>query len=158
MVCMSTRQRAWIAIIAVGCGHPAAPANPGRGSGAGAPSDAAAAVDAPVALEDDLPRHAERVVKLFLDWRLSLEASGTDCAVAAAKLSALVDANADVIEANRKILRGSRERIKAMRAELDKHQASLDASAKAIAEAPAMKKCSADPGFARAVDRLGGEG
>jgi hypothetical protein len=111
-----------------------------------------------VALEDDLPRLAERGVKLFVDFRSALDASGTDCAAATSKLTVIADANRDVIEANRKILRGSRDRIKALRAELDKHQESLDASAKGIAESPAMKTCSTDPAFAKVLDRLGGEG
>src|SRR6186997_149181 len=103
---MSTRQRVWLATIVIGCGHPTTPANPGRGSDAVPRPDAA--VSAPAGLEDDLPRLAERGVKLFHDWRIALEQSGTDCAAATSKLIALADANRDVIEANRKVLRGSR--------------------------------------------------
>jgi hypothetical protein len=146
---------AWLASVAIGCGHPSSPANPGRGSGTQtAPTDAAVATP----LEDDLPRLAERAVKLYSDWAAALKAAGTDCALATSKMNALADANADVIAANRKLLRGDRERIKRMRAELDKHQAELDASAKAIVESPTMQACSKDPGFAKALDRLGGEG
>ena len=143
-------------MFAIGCGHPSAPANPGRGSGTQSTASAPAA--APVALENDLPRLAERAVKLYADWQAALAAAGTDCAAATTKLNALADANADVIDANRKLLRGDRERVKALRAELDKHQAELDASAKAIVESPTMQQCSQDPGFAAALDRLGGEG
>ena len=127
MIAMS--RWAWLAAFAIGCGHPSAPANPGRGS---APADAS--VDAPIALENDLPRlgATDQILKSY--------------------------PNADVIDANRKLLRGDRERVKAMRAELDKHQVELDASAKAIVESPTMQKCSQDPGFAKALDRLGGEG
>jgi hypothetical protein len=148
---------AWLAAIAIGCGHPSAPANPGRGS-ATASARTDAAVAAPVALEDDLPRLAERAVKLYLDWKIALDQAGTDCALATTKLGAIADANADVIAANRKVLRGDRARIKALRAELDKHQTELDASAKAIVESRTMQACSQDPGFAKALDRLGGEG
>lgn len=145
---------AWLATLAIGCGHPTAPTNPSRGSAASGD----AGVDAPIALEDDLPRLAERAVKLYVDWNSALQAAGTDCVLATTKLNALADANADVIEANRKLVRGDRERVKAMRAELDKHQAELDASAKGIVESPTMRQCSQDPGFAKALDRLGGEG
>jgi hypothetical protein len=149
---------AWLASLVIGCGHPSAPAapNPG-GRGSNTSSVAADAVETPVALENDLPRLAERAVKLYLDWSVALREAGNDCAQATTKLNAIADANADVIEANRKVLRGDRARIKALRAELDKHQADLDASAKSIFESPTMKKCSTDPGFAKAADRLGGE-
>jgi hypothetical protein len=154
---MSVMSRwAWLATFAIGCGHPSAPANPGRGGAPNARSDAA--VDTPVALENDLPRLAERAVKLYLDWKLALEQAGSDCAQATTKMNAIADANRDVIEANRKILRGDRARVKELRAELDKHQADLDASAKAIVESKAMQACFQDPGFSKALDRLGGEG
>jgi hypothetical protein len=145
---------AWLATLAIGCGHPSAPANPGRGSAA---PTADASVEAPVALEHDLPRLAVRAVKLYRDWQTALAEAGTDCVVATTKMNAIADANADVIDANRKILR-DHARVKALRLELEKHQAELDASAKAIVESPTMQQCSQDPGFARALDRLGGEG
>ncbi len=147
---------AWLVVVAFGCGH-AAPAPPGHGTAAasGTPD---AAVDAPLALEDDLPRLAERAVALYTDWKAALDEAGTDCAAAAARLNALADRNADVIAANHKLYRGSRAKVTKFRAELEKHQAELDAAAKAIAEAPAMTACSADDAFARALDRLGGEG
>lgn len=147
---------AWLAAVAIACGH-AAPAGPGHGSAA-ARAAPDAGIDAPLALEDDLPRLAERAVKLYADWKAALDEAGTDCAAAAAKLNALADANADVIEANQQLYRGPRARVEAFRTELAKHQAELDASAKAIVEAPAMTSCSSDAAFARAVDRLGGEG
>jgi hypothetical protein len=155
MIAMS--RWAWLATVAIGCGHPAAPATPTRGSpAASAPADAS--VDAQLALEEDLPRLAERAVKLYADWQAALDAAGTDCAAAATKMNALADANADVIAASHELYRGGRERVKAFRAELAKHQAELDASAKAIAGSPAMAACGGDPAFAQALDRLGGEG
>lgn len=154
MIAMS--RWAWFAVIAIGCGHPSPPAKPGTGSNAPAPVDAAA--EAPLALENDLPRLAERAVKLFADWRAALGDGSADCATATTKLSALADANLDVIEANRKVLRGTRDKVKAMRAELEKYQTELDASANAIASSPTMTKCSSDPAFAKAIDRLQGEG
>jgi hypothetical protein len=153
---ISMSRWAWLATFAIGCGHPAAPANPGTGAPANAPADAA--VVAPVPLDQDLPRLAERAVKLYLDWKVALDEAGTDCAQATTKMNAIADANADVIEANRKILRGDRARVKELRAELDKHQADLDASAKAIVESKTMQACFQDPAFSKALDRLGGEG
>lgn len=147
---------AWLAAVAIACGH-AAPATPGHGSAAPRASPDAG-IDAPLALADDLPRLAERAVQLYADWKTALDEAGTDCAAAATKLNALADANADVIAANRQLYRASRTRIEQFRAELAKHQAELDASAQAIVDAPAMRTCSSDAAFARAVDRLGGEG
>jgi hypothetical protein len=146
--------RWWLAILAISCGHPSAPAKPQAGSNA-PPADAA--VEAPNALENDLPRLAERAVKMFSDMQAALAAAGEDCAAATAKLTAIADANADVMEANTKVLRAGREKMKAMREEVAKHQAELDASGAAIAASPAMAKCSSDPAFAKVIDRLGGE-
>ncbi len=146
---------AWLATFAISCGHPSAPAKPAGGN---PPVQAEAGVDAGVALDNDLPKLAERSVKLFADWKTALDEAGTDCAAAASKLNALADANADVIEANKKILRGSRDRIKALRGELEKYQVELDASAKGIAQSPTMTKCSQDPAFSKAIDKLGSEG
>jgi hypothetical protein len=153
---MATRQWVWLVSIAVGCGQPAAPASPKPTTPAPAATDAA--VDAPVALEQDLPRLAERAVKLYVDWSIALREAGADCAQATTKMNAIADANLDVLHANTKVLRGPRDRIKALRAELEKHQEQYDAAAKAIFESPTMKTCSGDPAFARASDRLGGEG
>jgi hypothetical protein len=153
---MSTRQWVWLASVAIGCGQPTAPASPKPT--APPPAVVDAAVDAPVALENDLPRLAERAVKLYVDWSVALREAGDDCAQATAKMNAIADANLDVIHANTKLLRGPRDRIKALRAELEKHQVEYDAAARAIFESPTMKKCSRDPAFARASDRLGGEG
>ena len=148
---------AWLAIFAIGCGHPSTPAT-ARPVTAGAPVPADASIDAPLPLDQDLPRLAERAVKLYLDWKNALAEAGTDCALATSKMNAIADANADVIEANQKIYQAGHERVQALRAELAKHEAELDASAKAIVESPTMATCSTDPAFARALDRLGGEG
>lgn len=145
----------WLAILAISCGHPSTPAKPQGGSSPTPPADAA--VDAPIGLESDLPRLVERAVKMFSDMQAALEAAGEDCAAATAKLTAIADANADVMEANTKVLRAGRDKMKAMREEIAKHQAELDASGAAIASSPTMKKCSSDPAFAKVVDRLGGE-
>lgn len=117
-----------------------------------------AGIDAPLPLDRDLPRLAERAVKLYADWKTAFAEAGTDCALATTKMNAIADANADVIEANRRLYKGTHARVKELRAELAKHEVELDASAKAIVESPTMSKCSTDPAFARALDRLGGEG
>ena len=148
---------AWLATFAIGCGHPSTPATPARGTVAQAPTPDAA-VDAPLPLDQDLPRLAERAVKMFIDWKTAFAEAGTDCAIATTRMNAIVDANLDVIDANRKLYRGPRERVTQFRAELAKHDAELDAAAQAIAASPLMKKCSTDPAFERATDRLGGEG
>jgi hypothetical protein len=151
---------AWLATLAIGCGHPSTPAAPrsgGQGAVAAAPV-ADAAVAAPLPLDQDLPRLAERALKLYRDWKTAFAEAGTDCSLAAARMNAIADANADLIEANRRLYRDSHERVTQFRAELAKHQTELDASAQAIVESPTMAKCSMDPAFARALDRLGGEG
>lgn len=112
----------------------------------------------PLPLHEDLPRLAKRAVQLYRDWNLAFEEAGTDCALAAEKMNALADANADLIAANREIHRDGHERVKALRAELARYEAEIYAVAKAIVESPTMSACAHDPAFARALDRLGGDG
>lgn len=147
---------AWLATLAIGCGHPSAPASPGGGA-APAPPIVDAAIDAPLPLDQDLPRLAERAVKLYLDWKTALAEAGTDCALATTRLNSIADANADVIEANRTVYRAGHERVKQLRAELARYEPELDGYAKAIVESPTMAKCWNDPAFAQALERLGGE-
>lgn len=146
---------ALLAIFANGCGQPRAPAPT-------APAPTAAAVDAavaePVPLDEDLPRLAERAVKLYADWARAFGEAGTDCTAATSKMNEIADAYADVIEANRRLVRAGHDKVTAMRDEMRKHEAENDASAKAIMEGPTMTNCSSDPAFTRAVDRLAGEG
>ena len=146
---------AWFAAIAIGCGHPAASPTSPLGP-ASPPVDAVAA--APHPLDEDLPKLAERAVKLYQDWERALREAGTDCAAATAKMNALADANEDLIAANQRLIKAGHDKIKAARAELDKHSDEIDPAAKAILQSPTMTACTADPGFAKALDRLGGEG
>ena len=148
---------AWLATLAIACGPPSPPAKPAAATGAPV-ARADAGVDAPLPLDQDLPRLAERAVKLYADWRAAFAEAGTDCAIATTRMNTIADANADLIEANRRLYKGTHARVKEFRAELAKHEAELDASAKAIMESPTMAKCSTDPAFGRALDRLGGEG
>jgi hypothetical protein len=145
-----------LAIAVAGCGHTAP--TPGTGPTTittNTPPDAAPPPDA--ALEDDLPRLAERSVQLYAGWEHALADANGDCAAATAKLDALADANAEVIAANAKVLAAGHDKVAALRAALEPHAAELDASAKAIVQSPTMAACHGDAAFARAIDRLGGD-
>ena len=150
----------WGVVLAIviggsGCGHAAPPPAPPPtvGTTHAQPIDAAA----PVKLEDDLPRLADRAVKFYADWQHALEQT-TDCAAAAAKLNVLADANADYIAANAQVARAGHDKVVQLRAALEPHAAELDASAKAIASAPAMAACHDNAPFAHAIDRIQGDG
>jgi hypothetical protein len=145
---------AWLAILVLGCGHPAPSPTTTRAAQV-APADAA--VIAPRPLDDDLPRLAARSVQMYQDLRGALTEAGGDCAAAATRINALADRNADVIAANGRVLRAGRDKVKQLRAALEPHQAELDDAAQAIAHAPAMASCSGDAAFSRAIDRIGGE-
>ena len=146
--------KTWLAALALGCG-PSAPTQP-RPPVAPPPADAG--VDAPVPLAEDPPRLARRARQLYLDWQAAFADPQLDCATATTRMNAIADANADVLEANREVLRGDRARIRALRVELDKYEAELGPVAKSIIESPVMARCASDPEFARATDRLAGEG
>ena len=140
--------------VAIGCGHPSStptttPVAPV------APADAAPSAEPK--LDDDLPKLAERAVKMYQDWEKAFADAGTDCAAATTKMNALADANADLIAANQRLAKSGHDKIKAARAELDKHSSEIDLSAKAIMQGPTMKACSSDAAFGKALDRLGGE-
>ena len=142
---------AWLATIAFACGHASTPATP-------APTSAPARTDAPVALENDLPRMAERMAQMYRDWKQAFADAGSDCVVATTKMNALVDANRDLSEASRRLLHAGHERVKAFKAERAKYDAEIDANAKAIFESPTINACKNDKAFSRAFDRMGGEG
>jgi hypothetical protein len=142
---------AWLASFAIGCGHASAPAAP-----ATSPNQSAA--DAAVGLENDLPRMAARMAQMYRDWKQAFADAGTDCTAATAKMNALVDANRDLSEASRRLLRAGHDKVKAFRTEREKYDAEIDANAKAIFESPTIAACKNDKAFARAFDRLGGDG
>jgi hypothetical protein len=147
---------AWLASIAIGCGHPSAPPTTPAGPSAGSSADAPAPAARP--LDEDLPRLAERAAKMYQDWQRAFAEAGTDCAAATAKMNALAEANADLIAANQRLTKSGHEKIKAARAELEKHSAEIDPAAQAIMQGPTMSSCSGDPAFNRALERLAGEG
>lgn len=140
--------------IITGCGHPATSA---RALPSPLATRPAAPVDAaPPALENDLPRLADRAVKFYADWQRVMDAGTSDCAAVAAKIDALADANTDFITANARVMRGGHDKIVPLRGALDPHAAQLDAAAKAIAASPTMAACRDDAAFAHAIDRIQG--
>ena len=147
----------WVAIFAIGCGHPAAPASQ---TTAPQPPVAAApdAAPAPRPLDEDLPRLADRAVKLYQDWQRAFADAGTNCADAATRMTALADANADLIAANQRLTKAGHDKIKAARAELEKRSAEIDPAAQAIMTGPTMSACKSDAAFNTALERLAGEG
>ncbi|MEJ7602430.1 MAG: hypothetical protein WKG01_31350 [Kofleriaceae bacterium] len=113
----------------------------------------AAPVDAP-GLDQDLPRLAERSVKLYQEVQAAFTAAREDCAAAARALESLRERYADVVVANAKILHDGR--AKQLRTALQPHEEQLDAAAKAIVQSPTLSACSQDEPFARAFDQLVG--
>lgn len=144
-----------IALLVLGCGHPAPPAAT-PGDTHVPPAHTAPAADAAPGgpLDRDLPRLAERAVKLYQDIVAAFAEGGEDCAAVTAKLTALKASYADVTAANAKILHEGRARE--LRAALDPHAAELEPAAKAIVDSPTMKKCGSDRAFADTFDSLVG--
>lgn len=116
------------------------------------------ATPAPLPLDEDLPRLADRAVKLYVDWQRAFGEAGTNCADAAARMNALADSNADLIAANQRLSKSGHEKIKAARAELEKRSAEIDPAAQAIMTGPTMSACQSDAAFNTALERLAGEG
>jgi uncharacterized protein (DUF4415 family) len=149
----------WAALVAAACGScssPTTPKVPTPGSGH-PPADAAPAVVVPAdaaPLDHDLPRLAERSVKLYQDVVAAFQAAGEDCSSAATKLNELRQTYADVVTANATVLHENRARE--LREALKPHEAQLDAAAKAIMESKTLSKCAQDGTFARAFDELVG--
>jgi hypothetical protein len=137
------------------CGHAATPApHPAVGTTHAAPVDAP---PAPVPLDQDLPRLADRAVAFYAQWQQAIIDAGQDCAAATTKINAVADANADFIAANAKIEQQGHDKIVALRQALEPHATELDASAKAIVQSPAMAACHDNADFAHAIDRLQGD-
>jgi len=138
---------AWLATVAIGCGHPAAPVTPAPGT---RPPTAAR-------LDDDLPRLAERMATLYRDWARAFAEAGVDCAAATTKVDALATANQDVIDAGRRVLAAGHAKIVALREARQPYDAEIDANAKAIFGSPTLAKCKDNHELMRALDRFGGE-
>jgi hypothetical protein len=139
--------------MSLGCTRPTGPSGPTSTAGG---RDAGA--DAAPALEDDPARLADRSVKLYQDIARALTDAAGDCAAAAKSLDAIANANADVLAANARVLHAhDRAKEKRLKAALDERESEIAPSAQAIVHSDTMTKCSQDPTFAKAVDRLMGE-
>lgn len=144
------------ALVWIGCGH-APPTSPESGTSHATASTTPRAPDAPVALEDDLPRLAARSTQMYQAIAKVLGEASTDCAAVAAKLDTIIHDDAEIIAANAKVLHAGHPKIQALKAALEPHQAELDASAQTIGASQTLKTCANDPAFGKATDRLLGE-
>jgi len=138
-------------LVYSGCPPAATPVEPVKPTQPAPPPDAP---PAPIALDQDLPRLAERATALYQEVAAAFAAAGENCADATTRLSALQKANADVIAANAKVLHEGRAR--ALRMALEPHAEALDAAAKAIVQSKTMAACSADRTFTNTFDELVG--
>lgn len=148
---------AWIvlgSLVASGCGGtPSTPVGPGAAPPPPAPADAAPPADA-ATLDRDLPRLAERSVRMYEAVAALFQATGEDCAAATGELRNLHHAYSDVVIANGKVLHEGRAReLKAALAPFDDQ---FDAAAKQIVGAPTLAKCVHDAAFTKAFDELVG--
>ena len=134
------------------CPPAAAPVEPAKPTQPTPPPPDAA--PPPVALDQDLPRLAQRATTLYQEVASAFATAGVDCAAATTRLVALQQTYADVIAANAKILHDGRARE--LRAALEPHAEALDAAAKAIVDSPTMSKCSQDRTFTDTFDALVG--
>ena len=132
------------------CPPAAAPVEPVKPTQPVAAPDAAPAV----ALDQDLPRLAERATRLYQEVARAFASAGADCATATTKLRALQQTYGDVVAANAKVLHDGRARE--LRAALEPHAEALDAAAKAIVDSTTMSKCSPDRAFTDTFDELVG--
>lgn len=132
----------------VACPTAAVPVEPVKPTLPIAPPDAAPTL----ALDQDLPRLAERSTKLYQDIAAAFATAGANCPAATAQLRALQQANADVVTAVAKVLHDGRARE--MRAALELHQETLGAAAKAIASSSTMMTCESDRAFTDTFDDL----
>ncbi len=148
----------WLASFAIACGHPPAPATQPTEPHVAVAAPPPDAAPAPRELDDDLPRLADRAVKLYTDWQRAFADAGSNCADATVRMNALVEANADLIAANRRLVRAGHDKIKAARAELEKRSAEIDPAAQAIMTGVTMSACKQDAAFNAALEQLAGEG
>ncbi|MCX5745282.1 MAG: hypothetical protein NT062_22630 [Proteobacteria bacterium] len=135
------------ALACAACGHPTA--TPTTGSATATPT---APLDAPRALDQDLPRLAALALALYEAIAAAFVTTGVACDAATTQLDALATTFADVTAANAKVLR--EHRGKELRAALDPLQDRFDAAAKAIMSSPTLATCAPDKAFETAFDRL----
>lgn len=148
---MMRAQAVGLAALCVGgltaCPPAAAPVEPAKPTPP-APPDAAP----PIALDQDLPRLAERSTTLYQEIAAAFATVGSDCPAATTHLRALQQTHAEVVTAIAKVLHDGRARD--MRAALEPHGETLGAAAKAIADSSTMSKCQADRAFTDTFDEL----
>lgn len=130
------------------CSHP--PKQPQPAHGSAAPD---AAVEPQTNLDQDLPKLAERTVKLYEEIAHAFEAAGDNCAAATTKLVELNATYQDVSIASAKVLHDGR--AAQLRLALKPHEDAYTASAKAILASKTLTACSTDAKFARAFDVVG---
>jgi len=142
-------------LVVVACGHgpPAAPPPPTITLVARAIDAPPPEPDAPKPLDDDPPRLAAREVQLYDDLAAALAAAGSDCDAAAAKITALVDANA----AYEKISHAGGDARDRLRAALAPYRDHLDATLRDVASSHVMHACARHAEFTAAIERLRGE-
>lgn len=132
------------------CPPAATPPPPVKPTPPVAPPDAAPTV----ALDQDLPRLAQRATSLYQEVAAAFASAGGDCPAATTRLRALQQTYADVVTANAKVLHDGRARE--LRAALEPHAETLDAAAKAIVDSKTMAACSPDRAFTDTFDELVG--
>ncbi len=108
----------------------------------------------PVALDQDLPRLAQRATRRYQDVAEVFTLVGVDSPAATTRLRALQPTYADVVTANAKVLHDGR--AGELRAALEPHAEALDAAAKAIVDSRTMTTCSPDRAFVDTFDELVG--
>jgi hypothetical protein len=137
-------------VVCIACGHSPTPPPPSTGSAV--PADAAVEIDAPVALDQDLPRLAQRAAKMFADVAAAFATAGEDCTAATTMLRSLAATHADVVAANHKVVRDGRGMQ--LKLALRDHEQQLDAAAKSIMTGKTMAACATDEAFVKAYDEL----
>jgi hypothetical protein len=142
--------RVWLfAILVTGCPRNSNPPTDHPGSGA----REASVVEA-VALDQDLPKLAERGVQLYQDVAAAFAAAGEDCASATTRLSALSKTYADVVVANAKVVHEGR--AMELKIALRQFDLKFEEAAKAIMQGKTMPACAQDEAFGKAFNNLVG--
>jgi hypothetical protein len=149
-----------VAIVVWGCGHAALAPTPATKKAVTLPADAAVLLDAPAPdaapLDDDPERLAARTIEMLRSCGQTL-ADAHDCAEAAAKLDAVIDANHDVIAASAHVLDAQGPVRDTMMRALSARARDIAEAGKQLVNAPIAKQCASDPTFRSALDHLRGE-
>ncbi len=139
-------------ITAAACGHPAPPPRPSRPPIAPVTVADAGVPPEPLALDQDLPRLAQRGNELLQQLAQAFASAGEDCGAAIRELGELKARYADVVLANAKVVHEGR--ANELKSALERYGEASSAAARSIVESKTMAKCSADRAFTRAFDDL----